>query len=75
MPYMAGEHQRWKSGRRECREWVWRHVTLIYISHHPIIETLRWLVCFNTVMDLCLGSGKSRCKYMYQIIYLFTVYF
>ena len=37
--------------------------------------TLRWTVCFSTVMDLRLGSGKSSCTYRYQIIYLFTVYF
>lgn len=34
------------------------------------IEPMRWVVCYNTEMDLSLGSGKSYCEYMYQSIYL-----
>lgn len=49
-------------------------MTSVHMYHHPITETLRWIVCFNTVTDLHLGSGKPSCKYMYQIIYLFTVF-
>lgn len=59
-------------------EGVWEFgavVMLIYVDHYSVIDTFSWVVCFNTIMDLCLGSGKSSCMYMYQIIYLFTVYF
>lgn len=31
-------------------------------------------LCYYTVMDLSLGSGKSYCEYMYQSIYLLYLF-
>lgn len=58
-----------------CQEWACGIVTRTCIYHHRIIETLRWAVCFNTVMDLRYGSGNQVVNiYMKSYICLLYIF-